>query len=114
MAPSDSGGLSPSVLSKERLPMIKNQKIITNLVQKFDRIIHEYRNPKYNETLIRVEFVNLFWKALGWDVDNEKGYARSYRDVIHKDELKVEGDDQLVYQLYGLREEEIKIVEGKI
>ncbi len=69
--------------------MIQTPPIITDLVQKFERNIHEYRNPKYNETLIRVEFVNPFWKALGWDVDNEKGYALAYRDVIHEDELKV-------------------------
>ncbi|HEX9973301.1 MAG TPA: restriction endonuclease subunit M, partial [bacterium] len=69
--------------------MSQTPKIITDLVQKFERNINEYRNPKYNETLIRVEFVNPFWKALGWDVDNEKGYSMNYRDVIHEDELKV-------------------------
>ena len=52
--------------------MSQTPKIITDLVQKFERNIDEYRNPKYNETLIRIEFVNPFWKALGWDVDNEK------------------------------------------
>ena len=69
--------------------MSPTPQIVTELVEKFERNIHEYRNPKYNETLIRVEFVNPFWKALGWDVDNEKGYALAYRDVIHEDELKV-------------------------
>ncbi|HEX9973751.1 MAG TPA: type IV restriction endonuclease, partial [bacterium] len=69
--------------------MTQTPKIITDLVTKFERNINEYRNPKYNETLIRIEFVNPFWKALGWDVDNEKGYSLNYRDVIHEDELKV-------------------------
>ncbi len=69
--------------------MTKIPDIIPQLVKQFERNINEYRNPKYNETLIRVEFVNPFWKALGWDVDNEKGYAMAYRDVIHEDELKV-------------------------
>ncbi|HDP98405.1 MAG TPA: type IV restriction endonuclease, partial [bacterium] len=63
--------------------------IIAELVTKFERNLDEYRNPKYNETLIRIEFVNPFWKALGWDVDNEKGYALAYRDVIHEDALTV-------------------------
>jgi len=35
--------------------------------------------------------VNPFFKALGWDVDNEAGYAFAYRDVIHEDEVKVGG-----------------------
>jgi len=69
--------------------MAPKPPIITDLVQKFERNIEEYHNPKYNETQIRIEFVNPFWKALGWDVDNEKGYAMAYRDVIHEDELKV-------------------------
>ena len=69
--------------------MNQSPQIISDLVKKFERNLDEYRNPKYNETQIRVEFVNPFWKALGWDVDNEKGYSLNYRDVIHDDELKV-------------------------
>ncbi|MBN2398500.1 MAG: restriction endonuclease subunit M, partial [Deltaproteobacteria bacterium] len=64
---------------------------VLDLIEKFDRNIDEYKNPRYNETQIRVEFVNPFFKALGWDVDNEKGYALAYRDVIHEDEVKVGG-----------------------
>lgn len=64
---------------------------VLDLIEKFDRNIHEYKNPKYNETHIRVEFVNPFFKALGWDVDNKAGYALAYRDVFHEDEVKVAG-----------------------
>ena len=64
---------------------------VLDLIEKFDRNIHEYKNPTYNETLIRVEFVNPFFKTLGWDVDNEAGYALAYRDVIHEDAVKVAG-----------------------
>ena len=64
---------------------------IQNLVDKFDRNVQEYKNPKYNETLIRVEFINPFWEALGWDVNNRAGYALTFRDVIHEDDIKVGG-----------------------
>ena len=64
---------------------------VLDLIEKFDRNIDEYKNPTYNETLIRVEFVNPFFKALGWDVDNKAGYALAYRDVIHEDAVKVAG-----------------------
>ena len=37
---------------------------VLDLVEKFERNIEEYKNPKYNETLIRVEFVNPFSKRL--------------------------------------------------
>jgi len=71
--------------------MPKIPKIIPQLVEKFQHNLNEYKNPKYHEAHIRVEFVNPFFKALGWDVDNEAGYAFAYRDVIHEDEVKVGG-----------------------
>ncbi len=62
---------------------------IKNLVEKFSHNIEEFKNPKYNEAQIRVEFVNPFFEELGWDVSNKAGYAISFRDVIHEDEVKV-------------------------
>ncbi|MFA4873681.1 MAG: N-6 DNA methylase [Patescibacteria group bacterium] len=62
---------------------------ITELVEKFARNIAEYKNPKYNETQVRVEFVNPFWELLGWDVNNVSGYSLAFRDVIHEDEVRV-------------------------
>jgi len=64
-------------------------KAITELVEKFSRNIDEYKNQKYNETSVRIEFVNPFWEALGWDVYNKSGYALAFRDVIHEDEVRV-------------------------
>jgi type I restriction-modification system DNA methylase subunit len=37
------------------------------------------------------DFIDPFWKALGWDIDNENGYAESYREVIHEDRVKIGG-----------------------
>ena len=64
-------------------------KSITELVEKFSHNLDEYKNPKYNETSVRIEFVNPFWEALGWDVHNKSGYAMAFRDVIHEDEVRV-------------------------
>ena len=38
---------------------------VLDLIEKFDRNIDEYKNPSYKETMIRVEFVNPLFKALG-------------------------------------------------
>jgi len=62
---------------------------ITALVEKFSRNLAEYKNQKYNETQVRVEFVNPFWELLGWDVNNNSGKSLTYRDVIHEDEIRV-------------------------
>ncbi|MBN1866490.1 N-6 DNA methylase [Candidatus Sumerlaeota bacterium] len=64
---------------------------IRELVDRFQRNIESYRSPSYNETQVRLEFINPMFKALGWDVDNEQGYAEAYKDVVHEDAVKVGG-----------------------
>jgi predicted type IV restriction endonuclease len=64
---------------------------IKSLVERFDEQKEFYKNKDYNETQTRRDFIDPFWKALGWDVDNENGYAESYREVIHEDRVKVGG-----------------------
>jgi len=65
-------------------------KEIVDLVGKFENNLESYKR-NYNETQTRVEFVNPFFKALGWDIDNEQGFAEAYKDVIHEDAIKVGG-----------------------
>ncbi len=64
------------------------QAVLT-LVENFERNLDAYRNGKYNETQVRLDFINPFFKALGWDMDNSLRYAEAYRDVIHEDAIKV-------------------------
>ena len=62
---------------------------ITELVTRFSEQINSYKKSDYNETQTRRDFIDPFFKALGWDVDNEQGYAEAYREVIHEDRIKV-------------------------
>ncbi len=64
---------------------------IFGLVGRFENNREAYRSGTYNETQLRREFIDPFFKILGWDVDNEKGYAEAYKDVIHEDSIKVGG-----------------------
>ncbi|QOJ07846.1 MAG: Eco57I restriction-modification methylase domain-containing protein [Planctomycetia bacterium] len=64
---------------------------ILGLIERFDNNREAYRSGTYNETQLRREFIDPFFKILGWDVDNEKGYAEAYKDVIHEDSIKVGG-----------------------
>ncbi|HLP36684.1 Eco57I restriction-modification methylase domain-containing protein [Lacibacter sp.] len=66
------------------------QKIL-QLVERFHEQKESYHRSDYNETLTRRDFIDPFFKALGWDVDNEHGFAESYREVIHEDRVKVGG-----------------------
>lgn len=62
---------------------------ISELVARFGEQIESYKQADYNETLTRRDFIDPFFKALGWDVDNSQGYAEAYREVIHEDKVKV-------------------------
>jgi len=64
-------------------------KKISELVDRFSDQYDSYKKSDYNETLTRRDFIDPFFKALGWDIDNENGYAESYREVIHEDKVKV-------------------------
>ena len=133
----------------------KAKDLIEQYVERFDYHINDYKSGNYNESQARTDFINPFFEALGWDINNKAGLAESYREVIYEDKIKVGGStkapdycftvygqkkffveakkpkvnikeqlkarisytdkkiDQLVYQLYDLTEEEIKIVEGE-
>ncbi len=64
---------------------------IQSLVTRFEEQHDSYRGADYNETLTRRDFIDPFFKALGWDIDNSQGYAEAYREVIHEDKLNVGG-----------------------
>ncbi|MDI6803432.1 MAG: N-6 DNA methylase [Bacteroidota bacterium] len=66
-------------------------KKISELVERFTDQYESYKKSDYNETMTRRDFIDPFFKALGWDIDNEHGYAESYREVIHEDRVKVSG-----------------------
>ncbi len=46
--------------------------VVAELVARFERNLDAYRSGQYNETQVRREFLDPFFKALGWDIDNER------------------------------------------
>ena len=64
---------------------------VLRLVNIFKDHLEHYKSGGYNETQLRREFLDPFFKALGWDIDNEAGYADAYKDVIHEDAIKSGG-----------------------
>ena len=69
---------------------------IKQLVQTFEQNLNEYHTRK-NETELRRQFLDPFFgESVQRQVESTDG-----------------GIDKLVYELYGLSEEEIGIVEGK-
>ena len=69
----------------------KAPKDIRDLVERFERNLSDYKGKGYNEFQLRIDFINPFFKALGWDIGNKKGAAPAYRDVIFEDSIKIGG-----------------------
>jgi hypothetical protein len=66
-------------------------KTVIELVERFARQRDAYRSGDYNEARLQREFLDPFFGALGWDMDNKRGYAEPYKDVVHEDSIKVGG-----------------------
>jgi hypothetical protein len=68
---------------------VSASKEILELIERFDRNKESYLSGQYNETQLRLEFIDPFFEILGWDVNNKQGYAEAYKDVIHEDAIKI-------------------------
>jgi hypothetical protein len=64
---------------------------LSDLIERYNRNAEAYKSTQYNETQLRREFLDPFFDALGWDVENKRGYAEAYKDVVHEDAIKIEG-----------------------
>lgn len=88
-------------------------EIVKELVEKFENNLSGYKNSNYKEEQLKQEFINPFFKALGWDVDNESGAAPQYRDVIFEDSIKVAGGTEAPDYCFTLAGRRMFFVETK-
>lgn len=69
------------------------KETLAKLVETFERNKDVYRSRQsdFNEAQLREQFLNPMFKALGWDMSNEQGYAEQYKEVVHEDKIYVKG-----------------------
>nr|HPI20293.1 N-6 DNA methylase [Candidatus Kapabacteria bacterium] len=82
------------------------KEIVRKIVERFEYHLDEYKKGNYNETQTRNDFINPFFEALGWDINNKQGLAESYREVIHEDKIKIGGHTKApdyCFTIYGQR-----------
>ena len=72
-------------------------ELVKELVDKFGRnhALYTGSHSDYNETQLRVDFLNPFLSALGWDVFNEKQAPQHLREVVHEDTVEVGDGDEV-------------------
>lgn len=71
--------------------MPASQKII-DLIQRFQDNFEDYKRSSYNEAQVRREFIDPFFRELGWDVDNVSNLSEAYKEVVHEDSIRIEGN----------------------
>lgn len=65
------------------------RELIGSLVERYRLNRDRYRSSAYNEETCRREFIDPFFEALGWDIQNRAGAAEQYKDLIHEEGIKV-------------------------
>ncbi len=73
---------------------------VYQLVEKFERDQSRFRQPDYNEAQLREEFVNPFFRALGWDLGEQvlhEAALRSGGTVKHPDYTFLAGARRAFY-----------------
>jgi type I restriction-modification system DNA methylase subunit len=77
-------------MSKDEIKEEAKQNI-KKLVERFRYNFDVYKKSAYNETQVRIEFIDPFFEAMGWDVGNKQDHAEQYKDVVHEDAIKIGG-----------------------
>jgi len=79
---------------------------IRDLVQRYADNRFVYHKGQKNEAELRREFLDPFFRALGWDVDNNKGYSEAYKEVAHEDPIRIRGQTKFIdysFRVGGMR-----------
>src|SRR5690606_18959750 len=82
---------------------------INDLVKKYEQQRSEIFNStdEYNESQVRLDYLDTFFQILGWDVKNDKGYSDRLREVIiertYRDGKKYHQRPDYTFQLGGTK-----------
>ncbi len=87
--------------------------IILDLVQRFASHREDYLSPAYNEAQVRREFIDPLFKALGWDIYNEQGFAEPWKQVIHEDAIRSGGSTKAPDYCFRLGGRRLFFLEAK-
>ena len=66
---------------------------IKQLIKKYKADRNYYLTNKYNETLLRSDFLDPFFELLGWDIKNSSGKPTNEREVILEEALKASASE---------------------
>ena len=90
-----------------------SKKQIASLVEEFKTNEHIYKTAAFDEENTKINFINKFFQALGWDVTNEAGVAPQFKDVEFEDTVIVGGKPKAPDYCFRIGGARIFFVEAK-
>jgi hypothetical protein len=83
------------------------------LVEQFKRNLSQYKSNNYDEASLRQEFLNPFFRALGWDVENKAGLIPQHREVEIESRTEIAGRQKRADYLFRTDRQDRFICEAK-
>lgn len=95
-------------------PSIESFEKIKSLVERFARNEDQYKNSEVtDEENCKVNFINPFFEALGWDLTNKQGLAPQYKEVVFEDNVKVGSKTKAPDYSFRIGGQKVFFVEAK-
>lgn len=96
-------------MTPEMLATLTEQ--VTELVQTYSDNYPQFQRATYNETQVRVDFVNRFFKLLGWDVEEQLATVpnATRRTVLEHSIVALNADlNRAIDALYQVETQEVE------
>lgn len=75
--------------SESSFPSFREE--LARLTASFHRDLSSYKSEGYDESALRNDFLNPFWRSLGWDVENREGLPQPLREVQIESRVDIAG-----------------------
>lgn len=75
---------------------------LKSLITKFEKDRNHYLSKGYPEAQVRIDFINPFFKALGWDIENKVQKPPHERDVIVELSPEITGRPDYNFRINGI------------
>ncbi len=86
---------------------------IGQLIEKFSLQIQHYKSDNYNEMQTRKDFIDPFFAALGWDMDNKLVKVESQREVRYEERIAINGHKKAPDYSFYIKNKRKFFVEAK-
>src|SRR5512136_715244 len=86
---------------------------LSRLVETFGKNLAAYKSAAYDEASLRQEFLNPFFRALGWDIENKAGLIPQHREVEIESRTQIGGRGKRADYLFRTHPTDRFICEAK-